>query len=103
MEFPYEVIICIVNTGFSDLVMDAARSAGARGGTVINARGTADEEAQQLFNISLQPEKELVMIIVKSEIRDTVLHLIYKEAGLDTPARGIAFSMPSDNAVGLTE
>ena len=45
MEFAHEVIICIVNNGFSDTVMDAAKSAGARGGTVMSARGTADKEA----------------------------------------------------------
>lgn len=83
--------------------MNAARSAGARGGTVMHARGTADEEVQKFFNIPLQPEKELVMIIVKSDIRDSVLQHLYKEVGLDTPARGIAFSMPADKAVGLSD
>ena len=51
MDFSHEMIVCIVNNGFSVEVMDAARSAGARGGTVINARGTAGKEAEKLFNI----------------------------------------------------
>ena len=59
MKFAHEVIFCLVNTGFSDAVMDAARDAGARGGTVIHARGTANKEAEKFFNISIQPEKEL--------------------------------------------
>ncbi|MCI8388040.1 MAG: P-II family nitrogen regulator [Clostridiales bacterium] len=103
MEFAHEVIICIVNTGFSDAVMDAAKSAGARGGTVMSARGTADKEAEKFFNISIQPEKELVMIIVKTEIRDAVLHALYKAVGIGTPAQGIAFAMPVDAVVGLKE
>ena len=77
MEHTHEMIVCIVNNGFSEAVMDAAKAAGARGGTVINARGTADKEAEKFFNISIQPEKEMVLILVKSEIRDTVLHALY--------------------------
>ena len=60
-KFEHEVIICIVNAGFSDAVMDAAREFGARGGTVLRARGTASMEAETLFGITVQPEKEMVM------------------------------------------
>ena len=55
-EFAHEVIFCIVNAGFSDAVMDAAREFGAKGGTVLHARGTANPEAEKLFNITVQPE-----------------------------------------------
>ena len=103
MEFAHEIIVSIVNTGFSDAVMDAAKSAGARGGTVMSARGTADKEAEKFFNISIQPEKELVMIIVPTEIRDKVLQALYKAVGIGTPAQGIAFAMPVDSVVGLKE
>ena len=96
MEFSHEMIVCIVNNGFSIEVMDAARSAGARGGTVINARGTAGKEAEKLFNISIQPEKELVIILVEHSIRDKVLHALYKGIGLGTAAQGIAFALPVD-------
>ena len=64
----HEVIFCIVNAGYSDTAMDAAKKFGARGGTVIHARGTASSEAEKLFHITIQPEKEVVMIIVPSEI-----------------------------------
>ena len=100
MEFAHEMIICIVNTGFSVEVMDAARSAGARGGTGINARGTAGKEAEKLFNISIQPEKELVVILVERSIRDAVLHALYKGIGLGTAAQGIAFALPVDAVAG---
>ena len=98
-EFEYEVILCIVNSGFSDAVMDAAKEFGARGGTVIHARGTANTEAEKLFNITIQPEKEMVMIIVKSELCDDILHALYREVGLNTPGQGIAFSLPVDRVV----
>ena len=58
-QFNHEVIFCIVNAGFSDAVMDAAREFGAKGGTVLHARGTANPEAEKLFNITVQPEKEI--------------------------------------------
>ena len=98
----HEVIFCIVNAGFSDAVMDAAKEFGARGGTVIRARGTANQEAEKKFGITVQPEKEAVMILVPANIKDDILHALYKEVGLKTPGQGIAFSLPVDNVVGLS-
>ena len=103
MENKYEVIFCIVNAGFSELVMDAAREVGARGGTVINARGTANKEAEEFFHIIIQPDKEIVMILVPEEIKDAVLHAVYNSAGLKTAGQGIAFSMAVENVVGLSD
>ena len=100
--FTHELIMCIVNAGFSDTVMEAAKDAGARGGTVLNGRGTANKEAESFFHIAIQPEKEVVMILVDAKIKDAVLHALYQKAGLDTMGRGIAFSLPVDNVVGLT-
>lgn len=101
MSDKFELIVCIVNSGFSDTVMDAARSAGASGGTKINARGTARQEAETAFGISIHPEKELVLILVSEDIRDAILHAIYQSVGLNSPAQGIAFSVPVDETVGL--
>ena len=98
----YEMILCVVNAGFSDEVMDAAREAGARGGTVMHARGTANKEAETFFHITIQPDKDVVMLIVPAEIKDTVLHAIYQSAGLKSEGQGIAFSLPVNKAVGLT-
>ncbi len=102
MKYKHEAIFCIVNSGYSDAVMDAAKKFGARGGTVINALGTASKEAETFFHITIQPEKEIVMILVPIEIKDAVLHALYNEVGLDTAGQGIAFSVPVDSAVGLT-
>ena len=98
----YEVVFCIVNNGFSEAVMDAAKAYGARGGTVLRARGTASKEAEKIFNISIQAEKEIVMIIIPSKIKDNILHALYKHVGLDTPGQGIAFCLPVDDVIGLT-
>ena len=103
MEYKHEVIFCIVNTGFSEEVMNAAKEFGAGGGTVIRARGTANAEAEKLFNIAIQPEKEMVMILVESRIKNDILHALYKAVGLKTPGQGIAFSVPVDSVVGLSE
>ena len=102
MKYQHEVIFCIVNSGYSEAVMDAAKKFGARGGTVINARGTAGKEAETFFHITVQPEKEIVMILVPAKIKDDVLHALYNEVGLDTAGQGIAFSAPVDSVVGLT-
>ena len=102
MVYNHEAIFCIVNNGYSEAVMDAAKKLGARGGTVINARGTAGKEAETFFHITIQPEKEIVMILVPSNIKDDVLHALYKEVGLDSAGQGIAFAVPVDSVVGIS-
>lgn len=103
MQFQYEMIVCIVNAGFSEAVMDAAKEIGARGGTVLSARGTAAKEAERIFQITIQPEKEIVLILVPTKIRDRILHAVYQSVGLNTPGQGIAFALPVDSAVGLLQ
>lgn len=101
MEYTHEVIVCIVNAGFSETVMDTAKEYGAGGGTVLFARGTAPKEAENFFKITVQPEKEMVMILVSKDLKDDILHGLYKSVGLNTRGQGIAFSMPVDSVVGL--
>ena len=102
-KYAYEVIFCIVNAGYSEEVMDASRELGCRGGTVIRARGTANPESEKLFNIPIQPEKEIVMILVPREIKDDILHALYREAGLESEGQGIAFTLPVNSVVGLSK
>lgn len=90
----YELVVCIINAGYSETVMAAARAAGARGGTIVRARGSANPEAEEFFNISIQPDKEVVLILVKSDIKDEVLKSVYKNCGLSTEGLGIVFSLP---------
>ncbi len=103
MKNKHEVIFCIVNAGFSEEVMDAARQVGARGGTVLHASGTANSSAEKLFGITIQPEKDIVMILVSHDIKDDVLHSIYNSVGLKSAGQGIAFALPVDSVVGLSD
>ncbi len=98
----YELIIAIVNKGFTDLVMDAAKEKGARGGTTFNAHGTGNKSLEDFFGITIQPEKEVVFILVKEEIKDDVLLAIYKAVGLETKGNGIAFALKVEDVVGLS-
>lgn len=100
-EKKFEVIIVLVNSGFSEVVMDAAREEGARGGTIVHARGTGTKDMEKRYNIVITPDKEMVMILVSVEMRDKILSAIYKAAGLGTDGQGIAFSLPVENVVGV--
>ena len=97
----YEVIFTIVDEGYADDVMEIAKEQGVRGGTILNARGVAREDAAAFFGITLHAEKEILMMVVDKDIRDTVLNAIYKEMGMAKKAQGIAFSLPVNEAVGL--
>ncbi len=101
-QFTHEAIFCIVNSGYSETVMDAAKKGGARGGTVINARGTAGKEAETFFGLSVQEEKEIVMILASAECKNAILEHLYEEVGLHTAGQGIAFALPVDAVVGLS-
>ena len=99
----HEVIFVIVNSGFAEDVMDVARENGARGGTILNARGVAGEEAAAFFGITLHAEKEILMMVVEKDIRDGILNAIYKQMGMGKKAQGIAFSLPVSDVAGLVK
>lgn len=101
MENQFEMVFAIVNSGYTEEVMDAVKACGATGGTILNARGTANTEIEKFFGISISSEKELIMIIIAKEIKDSVLKAIYEKVGLDTPGQGIAFTIPVDDVVGI--
>jgi len=99
----HEVIFAIVNAGFAEVAMDIAREQGARGGTIINARGVAREKEAAFFGITIHAEKEILMLVVDKEIRDQILNALYKEMGMDKKAQGIAFSLPVSDVAGLVQ
>lgn len=99
----HEVIFAIVNSGFAEDVMDVAREQGVRGGTILNARGVAREDAAAFFAITLHSEKDILMMVVEKDIRDNVLNAIYKEMGMAKAAKGIAFSLPVSDVTGLVQ
>jgi nitrogen regulatory protein PII len=95
--------MAIVNDGFTDLVMDAAKKAGARGGTILTARGTGNKDIEKFFGVVITPEKQIVMILVPKAIKDKVIESIYKEVGINTKGQGIAFSFPAADVVGIVD
>lgn len=97
----YEVIFAIVNSGFADEAMVIAREQGARGGTILNARGVARENEAAFFGITIHAEKEILMLVVEKDIRDNILNTLYQRMGMDKKAQGIAFSLPVSDVAGL--
>ena len=99
----HEVIFAVVNAGYAEDAMAVAREQGARGGTILNARGVAREKEAAFFGITIHAEKEILMLVVEKNIRDQVLNALYKEMGMDKKAQGIAFSLPVTDVAGLVQ
>lgn len=98
-----ELIVTIVNEGYAEKVMTEAKRGGATGGTTINGRGLANEKAIKILNISIEPEKDIVLILVPTEKKNNIMNLIVDNCGLKTPGAGICFSLPVDHVVGLNK
>ena len=98
---PYQLIIAVVNSGYFGQVMDAAKAAGANGGTLVHARSLGSKEAAKYLGITVQPEKDLVMILAPQEKRLAIMERITAEAGLNTEARGSCFSLPVNSVMGV--
>lgn len=97
------LIITITNEGFAESVMNAAKRAGATGGTSINGRGLETEKIIKFLGISIEPEKDITMILVDDDKKTDIMNEIVKACGIKTPGAGICFSIPVDNVVGLNE
>ena len=97
----FHLIVAITNEGHSDLVMDAARAAGAAGGTIVRAKGTGTATAEKFFGVSLAAEKEMVFIVAKAKERNPIMSEIIRQAGMDSDAKSIVFSLPVDRIAGL--
>lgn len=97
----YSLVLAIINRGALDTVMDAARGEGARGGTVLHARRVGLEDTENLLGFSLQPEKEIVAILTPEPQKRALMQAINRAAGLHTEAKGVLFSLPVEEMVGL--
>ncbi len=97
----HDLIIVIAEHGYTNMIMDAARAAGAYGGTVIHAKGTGMEAAEKFMGVSLAAEKEMVFIVTRTEQKNAIMQAIMKEAGLDSKAKAIVFSLPVTDTAGL--
>ena len=97
----HELLVVISEQGYSETGMDAARRAGAGGGTVIHARGTGMKQAEKFLGISLASEKNLIFIVADTRQKDAIMASIMREAGLETKAKAIVFSLPVTDTAGL--
>lgn len=101
MKFDHELIVVILNEGCSDFVMDAARSAGAAGGTVLHAKGTGAVRSEKFFGVSLADEKDMIYIVSRASEKAAIMRAINEKAGPDTRAGAICFSLPISAVAGL--
>ena len=97
----YELLVVIANQGYTELVMDAARSVHAAGGTVIHAKGTGTDKAEKFMGVTLVPEKEMVFIVVRKDQKNNIMRAIMDQAGLESKARSIVFSLPVTDTAGM--
>ena len=97
----YELLIAIANQGSIDAVMDAARSMGAGGGTVIHAKGTGTEGARKFLGVSVAEEKEMIFIVTRTEEKNQIMKAIMEKTGLDSREKTVVFSLPVTGTAGL--
>lgn len=102
-ELTHELIVVITNQGYTDKVMDAARAAGATGGTAVHAKGTGTELAKKFFGVSIAAEKELVFILTRAETRKAIMKAVMSNAGMQTEAQSLVFSLPVSDLAGLRQ
>lgn len=100
-ETEYELLVAIANAGHIETIMDAARSAHAPGGTVIHAKGTGAEHARRFLGISLAEEKEMIFIVVRTKQKNEIMRAVMEQAGANSPAGAIIFSLPVTSTAGL--
>ena len=100
MQSSHELIVAIYEKGYTDMVMDAARAAGAGGGTTIGAKGTG-AGAAKFFGLSLAEEKEIVFIVSGVDKKKDIMKAIMQNAGMDTKAHALVFSLPVSATAGF--
>ena len=101
LNYSYELIVAIANEGRTDLVMNAARSAGAAGGTVLHGKGTGSDQAEKFYSVSIAQEKEVILIVAKTEQKAGIMRAILEKAGPNTEAGTIVFSLPTSEVAGF--
>ena len=101
-EKKYVLITALVNPGYSEEVMNAARAAGARGGTVLHSRQVSSEKAQSSLGLDVQEEKEMILIVSDNDHKLPIMQAIGEKCGLHSEAKGLVLSCPIDCAIGLS-
>ncbi len=100
----YHLIVTVISEGFAETVMNTAKKAGAGGGTLIRGRSLyQDNSKKQFLGFSIEPEKDVVLIVADSKIKNDVMNAIIKETGLKTKGGASLFTLPISDAVGIYE
>lgn len=102
-ERKYQLLVTIVNEGYSEKVMNAAKKCGANGGTLINGREIGGKNSFKFFNMTMEPEKDIILIVCKDKEKNKIMEAILEKAGLKTDAQGMCFSLPIDTTLGLSD
>jgi len=98
----FDLIVVIVAAGKAEDVLQASRKAGAEGATIVHGRGSGIHEQKKIFNIPIEPEKDIVMILAPEKRVDGILAAIDAAVDLDKPGHGIGFVLPVKRVVGLS-
>ena len=99
----YHLIITVASEGSSEKIMNAAKKNGANGGTLVKGRGLGGKNTFKLFNLTLEPEKDVVFIVCKDEDKNKIMQGVLEKGGMNTDARGMCFSLPIDHMIGMDE
>lgn len=102
-QLKHVVIASIVNQGYSEEVMNAARAAGASGGSILHSRRVGNEKATEFWGFSVQEEKEIILIIANAENKLAIMQAISDACGIRSDAKGIVVSLPIDAVIGLND
>ena len=102
-ESKYHLIITIANEGYADKIMNVANRNGANGGTLIRGRGIGGKGSFKLFNFTVEPERDIILIVCTNEEKNKIMKAILDKNGINTESKGICFSLPIDATVGIDE
>ena len=101
MQSEMEMILTVVNKGEFETVMEAAKGAGATGGTMLHGRGLGGSEAEKFLGITINPEKDIVMILTPSANKHNIMKAINEALTIGKAGNGICFALPVNSAYGL--
>lgn len=94
-------LVAIVERGKADYIVEEAKKAGAKGATILYGRGTGEHEALKFFNIQIESSKEIILIITERENYQAIFEAMVESGKLQEPGKGIIFTLPVANLVGL--
>ena len=97
----YELIVIVANEGRTDQVMNAARAAGATGGTVLHGKGTGSQNPKKFYNVSIASEKEVILMVAQNDRKAAIMQSVLHHAGPDSEAGAILFSLPVSEVAGF--